>query len=465
MFLKVQVLFVWVVLQAYALDHHQPNLAGYTGVGFAGYATPSAPYGRYDAYASPPQPYSFGYDNVDEFGNRQFRSEQGDSSNAKTGSYGYRDANGLYRRVNYVADVNGFRVTVDTNEPGTAPGASADAVFNAAPVVPPVPSGAAQTGIPTAFAARAASPYNTGGYSGYGRHGYDPYAGAAGAHGYAPYGRQGYVASGPALGGYAYGGGVPYGYGAAGYAAGYAPGVQVLLVCLIVEGYGLHHHPSNQAVYPVSSFSDYNTAAAPYQGYNAYTYPPHPHNFGYDKLDEYGNRQFCSAQSGSKNTKTGLYGYRDENGLYGRVNYIADEYGFRATMHTNEPAATLEESADTVFNVAPVVHPVLSAADQIGAPTAYTAMVAAPYNAGGYSAYGKYGYNSNAGAAGAYAYAPFGREGNTASSPALGGYAYGGQPPYSYSAAAYGASNRPGVHGTPAVYGSWSSNHRGYRRR
>ncbi|XP_065285730.2 cuticle protein 2-like [Dermacentor albipictus] len=225
MFLKVQVLFVCVVLQAYALDHHQMNLAGYTGVGFEGYATPSAPYGRYDAYASPPQPYSFGYDSVDEYGNRQFRSEQGDSSNAKTGSYGYRDANGLYRRVNYVADANGFRATVDTNEPGTALGASADAVFNAAPVVPPVPSGAAQTAAPTAFAARAASPYNAGGYSGYGRYGYNPYEGAAGTRGNAPYGRQGYVASDPALGGYAYGGSVPYGYGAAGYAAGYAPGV------------------------------------------------------------------------------------------------------------------------------------------------------------------------------------------------------------------------------------------------
>nr|XP_050043579.1 cuticle protein 10.9-like [Dermacentor andersoni] len=85
----------------------------------------------------PPQPYSFGYVNVDEYGNRQFRSEQGDSNNAKTGSYGYRGVNGLYRRVNYVADANGFGATVDTNEPGTAPGASADAVFNAGPVVPP----------------------------------------------------------------------------------------------------------------------------------------------------------------------------------------------------------------------------------------------------------------------------------------------------------------------------------------
>ncbi|KAH7965356.1 hypothetical protein HPB49_006274 [Dermacentor silvarum] len=204
MFLKLQVLLVCVVVEAYALDHQQPNQAGYAHLGFAGYAAAPAPYRRYDAYAFPPQPYSFGYDNVDEYGNQQFRSEQGDSNNAKTGSYGYRDANGLYRRVNYVADGNGFRATVDTNEPGTAPGTSADAVFNAAPVVPPVPSG------------------------------------VAGAYAYTPYGGQGYVASGPALGGYAYEGNAPYGYGAVGYAAGYASGVYGTPAAY--EGWPSAHH-------------------------------------------------------------------------------------------------------------------------------------------------------------------------------------------------------------------------------
>ncbi|KAH6938847.1 hypothetical protein HPB50_013630 [Hyalomma asiaticum] len=82
----------------------------------------------------PPQPYSFGYDNLDEYGSRSFHNEKSDANNVKTGSYGYRDANGLYRRVTYVADANGFRATVDTNEPGTAPGYSADAVFNARPI-------------------------------------------------------------------------------------------------------------------------------------------------------------------------------------------------------------------------------------------------------------------------------------------------------------------------------------------
>ncbi|KAK8775802.1 hypothetical protein V5799_030854 [Amblyomma americanum] len=183
-------------------------------------------------FPKPPQPYSFGYDNVDEYGNRQFRSEQGDSSNAKTGSYGYRDAYGLYRRVNYVADANGFRATVDTNEPGTALGASANAVFNAAPVVPPVPGNAAASRAgfaPTAYGANGvATGYNNayGGYTGYG---YGPYSGGAAGYGRIPYAGNGYTPNGAAVGGYAYGAGAGAyagGYGSFVYggANGWAPG-------------------------------------------------------------------------------------------------------------------------------------------------------------------------------------------------------------------------------------------------
>ncbi|KAL1457330.1 hypothetical protein MTO96_043518 [Rhipicephalus appendiculatus] len=45
---------------------------------------------------------------TDEFGTQLFHKEQGDASNAKTGAYGYRDANGIFRTVKYVADANGF---------------------------------------------------------------------------------------------------------------------------------------------------------------------------------------------------------------------------------------------------------------------------------------------------------------------------------------------------------------------
>ncbi|KAH7966085.1 hypothetical protein HPB49_013785 [Dermacentor silvarum] len=83
------------------------------------------------------KPCSFGYDITNEFGTRLFHNEQCDNKNAKTGTYGYRDANGIFRTVSYVADADGYRATIDTNVPGTAPRASADAVFNANPVAAP----------------------------------------------------------------------------------------------------------------------------------------------------------------------------------------------------------------------------------------------------------------------------------------------------------------------------------------
>ncbi|GBM86050.1 hypothetical protein AVEN_147652-1, partial [Araneus ventricosus] len=49
----------------------------------------------------------------------QHREEVGDGKNVK-GSYGFTDARGIHRQVNYVADHAGFRAQVKTNEPGTA---------------------------------------------------------------------------------------------------------------------------------------------------------------------------------------------------------------------------------------------------------------------------------------------------------------------------------------------------------
>ncbi|KAF8767265.1 Cuticle protein 16.8 like protein [Argiope bruennichi] len=65
-----------------------------------------------------PQPYKFGYSVKDKHG-EQHREEVGDGKNVK-GSYGFTDARGIHRQVNYVADHAGFRAQVKTNEPGTA---------------------------------------------------------------------------------------------------------------------------------------------------------------------------------------------------------------------------------------------------------------------------------------------------------------------------------------------------------
>ncbi|XP_074602188.1 uncharacterized protein LOC141855898 isoform X2 [Brevipalpus obovatus] len=48
----------------------------------------------------------------------QHRHEQSDGTGAKRGSYGYVDANGIYRKVEYIADEHGFRVKMSSNEPG-----------------------------------------------------------------------------------------------------------------------------------------------------------------------------------------------------------------------------------------------------------------------------------------------------------------------------------------------------------
>lgn len=72
------------------------------------------------------QSYHFSYQIRDAGGNTQHHSEQSDVRNNRRGSYGYRDANGIYRHVTYVADRKGFRAWIKTNEPGTSNQAPAD---------------------------------------------------------------------------------------------------------------------------------------------------------------------------------------------------------------------------------------------------------------------------------------------------------------------------------------------------
>ncbi|XP_035229380.1 uncharacterized PPE family protein PPE24-like, partial [Stegodyphus dumicola] len=66
-----------------------------------------------------PQPYKFGY-SIKDVSSQQYREEAGNGAGVVTGSYGFTDANGIQRQVNYIADAAGFRAQVKTNEPGTA---------------------------------------------------------------------------------------------------------------------------------------------------------------------------------------------------------------------------------------------------------------------------------------------------------------------------------------------------------
>ncbi|XP_076370359.1 uncharacterized protein LOC143256693 [Tachypleus tridentatus] len=91
-----------------------------------------------------PEPYQFQFENTDDDGNTISRSESGDANGAVSGSYGYKTADGVYRQVEYVADGEGFRPKIKTNEQGTSNSASADVEIvveeAAAPAPAPAPA-------------------------------------------------------------------------------------------------------------------------------------------------------------------------------------------------------------------------------------------------------------------------------------------------------------------------------------
>ena len=64
------------------------------------------------------EPFAFDFNTQDNSGNGQYRKEESDKNGVVRGSYGYTDANGIYRHVEYVADQDGFRANIKSNEPG-----------------------------------------------------------------------------------------------------------------------------------------------------------------------------------------------------------------------------------------------------------------------------------------------------------------------------------------------------------
>ena len=95
----------------------------------AGYARPVRQAQTFEGAEASPEPYSFTYDTTDEFGTTLTRTESGDANGVVTGSYQYRDAEGLVRTVEYTDDGSGFRAVVNTNEPGVISHQAADAEY------------------------------------------------------------------------------------------------------------------------------------------------------------------------------------------------------------------------------------------------------------------------------------------------------------------------------------------------
>ncbi|XP_076335929.1 cuticle protein 16.8-like isoform X3 [Tachypleus tridentatus] len=98
------------------------------------YAHPAPAYT--DIYAKP-EPYNFGYEAKNDYDGALWQQESGDEYGSKRGSYGYTDAYGISRTVEYVADETGFHAWIKTNEPGTANQNPADVQITADPVPAP----------------------------------------------------------------------------------------------------------------------------------------------------------------------------------------------------------------------------------------------------------------------------------------------------------------------------------------
>jgi hypothetical protein len=81
------------------------------------------------AESEPIAPYSFSY-SADAVDGRSAREESSDGTNVVRGSYMISSADGIKRIVNYIADENGFRAQIQTNEPGTESKSPANVELN-----------------------------------------------------------------------------------------------------------------------------------------------------------------------------------------------------------------------------------------------------------------------------------------------------------------------------------------------
>ncbi|UYV73551.1 hypothetical protein LAZ67_10004098 [Cordylochernes scorpioides] len=105
-------------------------------------------------------------------------------------------------------------------------------------------------------------------------------------------------------------------------------------------------------------------------------YYPKPYSFGYQTVDDFGGSQSRDEKSDGAGGVVGSYGYTDPHGIYRKVDYVADDYGFRADVKTNEPGTANQDPAGVaIYSDAPVVHyepvahgPVLAPAPVVHGP-------------------------------------------------------------------------------------------------
>jgi hypothetical protein len=166
------------------------------------------------------------------------------------------------------------------------------------------------------------------------------------------------------------------------------------------------------------------------------------YKFGYQIVDGLGATNGREESGDGYGNKVGSYNLADIDGRVRRVDYVADDLGFRATINTNEPGTVASDTAAATY-LGPAGYAghgpaVLKGGPAVvaAAPAVLAPAVAAPiaYGKGGYG-----GYGLGLGGYGGLAYGGYGGLGY-AGHGGLGYAGYGGLGYAGYGGHGYGAA-------------------------
>lgn len=101
-------------------------------------------------------------------------------------------------------------------------------------------------------------------------------------------------------------------------------------------------------------------------------FPPQPYSYAYDSPNLGGHHGHEESGDGSGRV-SGRYFLSDADGRVRTVTYVADEFGYRADVVTNEPGTESRSPADTTFTSSALPGPDAAAAfesTRLGGPGA-----------------------------------------------------------------------------------------------
>ncbi|XP_015926444.1 uncharacterized protein [Parasteatoda tepidariorum] len=124
------------------------------------------------------------------------------------------------------------------------------------------------------------------------------------------------------------------------------------LVCLFVVGCTFAQDYSDDQNAREQQFAP-NYAHQGYRNDIYETGKAEPYDFGFQSTDEFGTIMNRKESSDSNGAVRGSYGYTDPFGVFRHVDYVADEFGFRAEVKSNEPGMGTQSPANVQIYAEP----------------------------------------------------------------------------------------------------------------